>query len=390
MSASFQTISVPIALQQEHRLVFTRDVFAVDNNTLAEVLVPRHAQRRAKVLAFWDEGVGEVWPEFAGAVERWFAARAERIELAAPSVKLRGGEAVKNDFAQLESVWSAIAAAGLCRHSYVLAIGGGAVLDLVGFAAATAHRGIPLVRVPTTSLSQGDGGVGVKNGVNFFGQKNWLGSFAVPSAVVNDVAFLHRLPERERRAGLIEAVKVALIRDREFFEWIETRVELLARFEPVAFEQAIATSARLHLEHIATAGDPFERGSARPLDFGHWAAHRLEQLSGFQLRHGEAVAIGMALDLVYARRMGLLAEAQAERILGVVRRLGFAVFTPLLEQRGPDGASEVWRGLEEFREHMGGRLTIPMIRAPGERVDLHTMELAGVEAAIAELKARFG
>ena len=134
----------------------------------------------------------------------------DRVRLAAPPVRLPGGEAAKNDLRHLQSVWTAIPSSFLCRHSYVVAVGGGAVLDLVGFGASTAHRGIPLVRLPTTSLSQGDGGVGVKNGVNFFGKKNWLGAFSVPHAIVNDLDFLAGLPPRERRCGLIEAVKVAL------------------------------------------------------------------------------------------------------------------------------------------------------------------------------------
>jgi 3-dehydroquinate synthase len=175
-------------------------------------------------------------------------------------------------------------------------------------------------------LSQGDGGVGVKNGINYFHKKNWLGAFDVPHAVVNDLAFLAGLPPRERRCGLIEAVKVALIRDAAFFEFIVARADALARFEPEAFEAVIRESARQHLEHIATAGDPFERGSARPLDFGHWAAHKLEQLSEFRVSHGEAVAVGMAIDLIYARRVGLLPEPIAERILRLLQQLGFELF----------------------------------------------------------------
>lgn len=389
MSDRPNRISFPITLQHEHRLIFTRDVFAENNEVLAELLTPREPGENVRVLVFWDAGLAAVFPDLGEKIARWFAARGERMRLAAAPLAVPGGEGVKNDFRQLESVWSAINAAGMCRHSYVLAIGGGAVLDMVGFAAATAHRGIPLVRLPTTSLSQGDGGVGVKNGVNYFGKKNWLGSFGVPHAVVNDVSFLHALPLRERRAGLIEAVKVALIRDTAFFEFIAARVEALARFEPAPFEAVIRESARQHIEHIATAGDPFERGSARPLDFGHWSAHKLEQMSGFHFSHGEAVAIGMALDLIYARRSGWLPEPIAERILDVLQRLGFALYIPVLEERGEDGRYRVVHGLDEFREHMGGRLTIPMIRAPGERFDVHEIDPTLVDAAIAELKARY-
>jgi 3-dehydroquinate synthase len=384
------TFSFPITLRHEHRLIFTRDVFAEGNAVLADLLTPPEAGENVRALVFFDAGVQRAFPDLVAKIERWFATRSDRFRLAAAPIGLPGGEGVKNDFHALEGVWSAINAAGMDRHSYVLALGGGAVLDMVGFAAATAHRGILLVRLPTTSLSQGDGGVGVKNGINFFGKKNWLGSFGVPHAVVNDLAFLHALPPRPRRCGLIEAVKVALIRDATFFEFIAERVDALARFEREPFEAVIRESARQHLEHIATAGDPFERGSARPLDFGHWSAHKLEQLSEFRVTHGEAVAVGMAIDVIYARRTGLLPEPIAERILGVIQRLGFELFAPVREIRRPTGPQDMLDGLEEFREHMGGRLTIPMIRAPGERVDIHEMDGPTVKAAFDELRQRYG
>lgn len=390
MAETFDHVSLPITLRHDHRLIFTRDVFAPENLTLAEVLTPREAGENVRALVVWDGGLEKAFPGFAERIVRWFAARGEAVRLAAAPISLPGGEGVKNDFHQLERLWSAMERAKLCRHSYVVAVGGGAVLDLVGFAAATAHRGIPLVRLPTTSLSQGDGGIGVKNGVNFFGKKNWLGSFGVPHAVINDLTLLRGLPVRERRAGLIEAIKVALIRDAKFFEFIAARVDALAAFEAEPFEAVIRESARQHLEHIATAGDPFERGSARPLDFGHWAAHKLEQMSQFQLSHGEAVAIGMGLDLIYAARGGLLPVETAERIMGMLQQLGFRLYSPLLDLRGPGGDRQVLEGLEEFREHLGGRLSIPMIRAPGDRLEVHEMDVKRVDAAIDELKSRYG
>ncbi len=390
MSARSDLVSFPITLRHEHRLIFTRDVFASDNDTLVNLLPPREPGGKARAIVFWDAGLATVFPGLAEKLTRWFAARADRVRLEAAPIALTGGEGVKNDFHQLEQVWQAINAAKLCRHSFVIAIGGGAVLDMVGFGAATAHRGIPIVRLPTTSLSQADGGLGVKNGVNYFSKKNWLGAFVVPHAVVNDLAFLHGLPPRDRRAGLIEALKVALIRDAKFFEFIAARVEALVRFDPEPYEAVIRESARQHMEHIATGGDPFERGSARPLDFGHWAAHKLEQLSEFRVSHGEAVAVGMAIDLIYARRIGLLPEPIAERILGIIQRLGFELFAPIKEIRSPSGRQDMLDGLEEFREHLGGRLTIPMIRAPGDRLDVHEMDGPVVKAAFEELRERYG
>ncbi|MSU48980.1 MAG: 3-dehydroquinate synthase [Opitutus sp.] len=390
MAESSSNLSFPITLRHEHRLIFTRDVFGEGNSVLADVLTPREPGENVRAMVFWDAGLSSAFPGFGEKISRWFGGQSERVRLAADPISVSGGEAVKNDFHQLERIWSAINTAGLCRHSYVIVVGGGAVLDLVGFAAATAHRGIPLVRLPTTSLSQGDGGVGVKNGVNYFGKKNWLGAFNVPHAIVNDLSLLHGLSARDRRAGLIEAVKVALIRDAAFFEFIAARVAALAAFSPEPYEAVIRESARQHMEHIATAGDPFERGSARPLDFGHWAAHKLEQLSEFRVSHGEAVAVGMAIDLIYARRTGLLPEPIAERILGVIQGLGFELFAPIKEIRAASGRQDMLDGLEEFREHLGGRLTIPMIRAPGDRLDIHEIDGPVVKASFDELRARYG
>jgi hypothetical protein len=167
-----------------------------------------------RVLVFVDEAVANANRDLLDDIVAYGEAHAETFTLTDTPIVIPGGEACKNDLRLVECCWDAINEAALDRHSYVFVIGGGAVLDLVCFAASTAHRGIRHVRFPTTTLSQGDGGVGVKNGVNYFGKKNWIGSFAVPFAVVNDFAFLESLPPRERRNGIIEAIKVSLIRDR--------------------------------------------------------------------------------------------------------------------------------------------------------------------------------
>ena len=213
---------------------------------------------------------------------------------------LPGGEAAKNDTEAVSRVIAAIGAHGLCRHSTVLAVGGGALLDAVGYAAAVAHRGLRLVRAPTTVLAQNDAGIGVKNGINAFGKKNFIGTFQPPAAVINDSRFLATLSLRDWRAGTAEAVKVALVRDRAFFASIEEMAPALAARQALAMQSLVRQCAELHLAHITQGGDPFERGSARPLDFGHWAAHRLEAMSDYRLRHGEAVAVGIALDTLYS------------------------------------------------------------------------------------------
>jgi 3-dehydroquinate synthase len=244
------------------------------------------------------------------------------------------------------------------------------------------------VRFPTTTLSQGDGGVGVKNGVNFAGKKNWVGSFAVPHAIINDFCFLKTLPPRELRHGLIEALKVSLIRDAEFFETMEAHADDLAALLPASVEPVVRRSAELHVEHIAGCGDPFELGSARPLDFGHWAAHKLEQVSQFRIAHGEAVAIGMALDLLYSVRADILPREVALRIIALIERMGFATYAAELLENTATGEPVILQGLEEFREHLGGQLTITLVPSIGSKVEVHEMNRAFILDALHELRDR--
>jgi 3-dehydroquinate synthase len=375
-----------IALSFPHQIAFTEDAFAPHNHTLVDLLAPSESPSRA--LAFVDLSVAEAHPSLCARIVAYAEAHRDRLLMTTKPVAIMGGEACKNDFSRLEGVWKKIHAAGMDRHSYILIIGGGAVLDLVGFAASTAHRGIRQIRFPTTTLSQADGGVGVKNGVNYFGKKNWLGTFSVPHAVVNDLHFLASLPETERRAGIIEAIKVALIRDRAFFEKIEKFSTCLAHPQSEALHWIVRRSAELHLEHIATSGDPFESGSARPLDFGHWIAHKLEQLSNFDIGHGDAVAIGIAVDLQYSADAGILAQDECERILELIRKLGFPTFAPQLMQAGTNGKPAILEGLEEFREHLGGRLTITLIPAIGRKIEVHTMDERTIRAALETLHAQ--
>ena len=200
------------------------------------------------------------------------------------------------------------------------------------------------MRLPTTVLAQADSGVGVKNGVNAFGVKNFLGTFVPPFAVLNDRQFLESLGRRDTIAGMAEAVKVALIRDPEFLAWLEAHAAALATCDPDAVAELIRRAAGLHLEHIATSGDPFEMGSARPLDFGHWAAHRLESLTRNRLRHGEAVAIGIALDTLYSRAVGLLPAAAVERVLDLLGRIGLPRWDEALTSGIPPGGPSSWTG----------------------------------------------
>ncbi|MFK7909794.1 MAG: 3-dehydroquinate synthase [Akkermansiaceae bacterium] len=358
-----------IRITSKHRVRFTRDAFDLENRMLIDLL---ETNGQAKVLAFIDQGVADAFPQLQAELENYM----ERMPgfVSRGTITYQGGEDCKRDANTLQAAWDAIEEAGIDRHSYIICIGGGAFLDVIGLAAATAHRGIRLVRFPTTALSQDDSGVGVKNGINAYAKKNFLGTFAVPYAVVNDFTFLHGQPEVERRAGLVEAVKVALVKDSGFFHWIEDNIEQLSALHPHTLEEAVERSALLHASHIAYGGDPFETGSSRPLDFGHWAAHKMEQLTDFELTHADAVGVGVALDSLYSWKTGRLDEASAMRILRVLKQLKLPTWHASLEMKADDGTRAVFKGLDEFREHLGGQLTVLLLKDLGKGEDVHAMD----------------
>jgi 3-dehydroquinate synthase len=374
----------------EYPVYFTRDVFAEQNGVFAEVVSRLTAGRPARVAVFIDDGVIREMPDLARRIAAYAAQHADLLELAGPVELVAGGEGAKNTPDLVGKLQRRLVDLRIDRHSYVVGIGGGAVLDLVGFVATTVHRGVRHIRVPTTVLAQNDSGVGVKNGVNAFGVKNMLGAFDPPVAVINDSAFIDVLPGRDKRAGMAEAVKVALIRDAGFFQWMEEMAEALALFASEPLDRLIRHCAFLHMRQIAHGGDPFERGNGRPLDFGHWAAHKLEVLSDYELRHGEAVAIGVALDTRYSVLAGLLAPGDDARVRAVLERLGFALWHPACDARAAGGERRLIAGLEEFREHLGGELTVTLLKEIGQGVEVHDMDPALIDEAIEWLRPRDG
>ncbi|MEL6442063.1 MAG: 3-dehydroquinate synthase [Cyanobacteria bacterium J06621_8] len=382
-----QALQQNIEVNFSYGVHFTRGLFNIENPLLSEVVNASNNQAKSCLIAI-DSGVIECHPQLINQINHYFQHYALKIRLVAQPMIVPGGEAAKNDPGLIDQIHNLVEQVGLCRHSYVLAIGGGAVVDMVGYAAATAHRGIRLIRIPTTVLAQNDSGVGVKNGINAFGKKNFLGTFAPPYAVLNDFDFLHTLDERDWRAGIAEAVKVALIKDREFFDFINHNAQKLAARDDSAMEYLIYRCSEMHLQHIANYGDPFEMGSSRPLDFGHWVAHKLEHLTNYRLRHGEAVAIGMALDCTYSYLSGLLSKEDWEQVIETLQNLGFELYASELSQNLTDVAAKdsIFSGLTEFREHLGGELAVMLLQELGIGLEVNQVKLPIYHQAILMLQ----
>ncbi len=373
------SLDVPFHVPFVHRLRFTGDVLGDDRRVLLDVLEPSGSQS-ARVQIWIDQQVVAAQPDLPAQLTALTEVDPGRIEQAGPIETVPGGEMVKNDPTLIQRMLEAFHGANLDRRSYVLVVGGGAVLDAVGYAAAIAHRGIRLVRLPTTTLAQADSGVGVKNSINSFGKKNWIGTFAVPWAVINDQSLLRSLPDREFVAGFSEAVKVSLLKDATVFDQLCQNAGAIRQRDMAAAWPIIQASVRMHLNHITQGGDPFEALEARPLDFGHWSAHKLEPLSNFQLRHGEAVAIGLAIDTIYSSLVHGLPESDAQRVVSCLRDLGLPLSHPSLDDRS------LFDGLEEFRQHLGGRLTVTMLRHVGDPVDVHEIDEGAMAEAIARVQ----
>ena len=355
----------------QYGVYFTEHLFSIENTTFSDFLAQGHnTEVKRKILFVIDQEVANYHPELISEINKYFLLYSH-VQLVEEKIIIPGGELVKNDEKYYRDVIEVINRNAIDRHSFVAAIGGGSVLDMVGYASAISHRGIKHIRIPATVLSQNDSGVGVKNGINYLGKKNFLGTFVPPTAVFNDFNFLTTLNDRHWRSGIAEAIKVSLIRDAVFFEWLEENVSALVQRDKKTMQYLIKRCAELHLQHIAS-GDPFEKGSSRPLDFGHWSAHKLEQITNFEVLHGEAVAIGIALDTIYSQLSGRLTEEKANRVIQLLLKVGLPITHPMAIIENNE--SPLLQGLEEFREHLGGRLTIMLLKDIGKGEEAYTMD----------------
>lgn len=386
-SSALENISSDSAISQDRhfnvpfviRLRSCQDLFSKDFGIL-EGLFEGSGESPPKVQTWVDSGVFEFAPQKIDSLRRLLE-NSQSIDFRGLRV-LPGGESSKMSTDTINDIWTSFNDNDLDRRSYVLAIGGGAALDSVGYAAALSHRGIRIIRVPATTLSQADSGVGVKNAINYFGKKNWLGTFHVPWAVVNDYGILDSLSGRDFLCGFSEVLKVFLLKCSDRFKWLCDHAVDINRRDQKVCQEAINHSVLYHLDHITKGGDPFESESARPLDFGHWSAHKLEPLSNFEIRHGEAVAIGVALDCIYSSKVHGLDRDLCYAAVKCLADMGLPTFHQLIHNN-----SEILLGLEEFRQHLGGILTVTMIKSPGNPINVHSISHDSMNESIEELKS---
>lgn len=380
---SHKQINVKVSLDFSYAVYFTHRVFDPKNLTMLHVVEGLLEHESGKMLFVVDQEILNHHKNLQDEIVQY--CQNHRLPSPEKLIHLAGGEASKTqDY--VDQLHQEMLNANLDRHSFVIAIGGGAMLDAVGYASTVFHRGMQLIRMPTTVLAQNDAGVGVKNGINAHGFKNLIGCFAPPFAVINDDYWLSSLSDRDYRSGFSEAVKVALIRDGEFYQWLRANADRLVSRDREAGQYLIKRCAELHLHQISLGGDPFEKGSARPLDYGHWCAHKLESLSKHAVSHGEAVAIGLVLDAIYAQKIGLLPQADLENIASLLKALGFSLYHPALVEVSSTGENLLLDGLEEFRQHLGGQLCITLLTGLGTAIEVHEIDSSVMLLAVQKLQ----
>jgi 3-dehydroquinate synthase len=276
----------------------------------------------------------------------------------------------------LATVYDALAAERITRDGAILALGGGVVGDIAGFAAATWQRGIAIAQLPTTLLAQVDSSVGGKTAVNHPAGKNLIGAFHQPNVVVADLDTLATLPDRELRAGLAEVIKYGLIRDAGFLDWLERSLGRLLARDPAALAEAVERSCRIKAEIVAL--DERESGPRALLNLGHTFGHAIEAATGFgEWLHGEAVAMGLVLAAETSERLGWLAAADTARVRELLRRAGLPVAAPRI---GVARARELMALDKKVR---AGQVRLVLLRRLGEGVVSADYDRGALESVLA-------
>jgi 3-dehydroquinate synthase len=302
--------------------------------------------------------------------------------VAATHISVSPGEGSKS-IAMFERVCEALLAARVERGDVVVALGGGVVGDLAGFCAAAVRRGLDYVQVPTTLLAQVDSAVGGKTAINARQGKNLIGAFHQPILVVADTALLDTLPAREFRAGYAEVAKYGLLGDAGFFAWLEANVDDVFAGAGGAREHAIATSCRMKAEIVAR--DERETGDRALLNLGHTFGHAFEAAAGFsdRLLHGESVALGMALAFEFSARRGLLPQADAERVIRHLGKVGLP--TQISDVRGGvPGVDALMDLMAQDKKVRRGRLTFILALGIGQAFVAQDVDAAEVRGFLAQ------
>ena len=379
------SIEVKFTVPCEYSVKFTRNMFGDDNGVLGEI-VGADGKAEPRVVLVADRAVVENTPDLGKKIGKYF--KDHGIKLAAKPYVVNGGEINKtNGMTTVRQITELVADSALGRDGFMLAIGGGALLDAAGYAAASFNRGARIIRVPTTLLSQCSGACFPSVGTNVLNRKDSNSIFAVPFASVVDFDFLKTLPDAVRQEGVSEAVKIAVATDAKFLDWIGKNAEKISSGDEETLEELIRRSAALHVDVIAKNKNPIGSDAERIFEFGLWSAHRIEALGRFRIPHGAALAVGLCIDAAYSVAKNMVSEEDADIVGETLAKCGalngIDRIAPIL-----DRADDILWGITEFRQHTGG---LPMFPKPlGKAADVESVDTEKMKEIIADLRKTCG
>jgi 3-dehydroquinate synthetase/nucleoside-diphosphate-sugar epimerase/predicted NBD/HSP70 family sugar kinase/MoaA/NifB/PqqE/SkfB family radical SAM enzyme/adenine/guanine phosphoribosyltransferase-like PRPP-binding protein len=359
----FIEVSAPTEIS--YRNYFTKGIFEADNSILAELCNGR------KALMIVDSAVYEKWRD---KIDKYIGMH----DLDCTVLSLPGGEAAK-DMSYVELICTRASELGLDRKGSIIAVGGGAIMDVAGLSAQLYRRGIDYIRIPTTLLGIVDAAVGVKVGIDYNGSKNFLGAFYPPKYVISDTGFLRTLPEREMRSGIAEIIKVAIISNSELFETLEQHgQQLIKNIEFKGYNQFVEDAAVELLQHLQK--DFYEHDLMRHVDFGHTMAHYFESISNYELTHGEAVAIDILISAHIAKDRGILAGKDLERVVLLYKKLQLPFYHKTIN------LETMWNAVQKAISHKGGRLMMVVPKKIGQTVFIDSLSKEELNKALEFVK----
>ncbi len=376
--------SVELSARHDLAVRVTRDVLSPRNPDLLELLRRREPAARHRAFFVVDSGVAAARPDVPAAVEAYARAHSASLVLAGAPLIVQGGDAVKARGEVCDWIRARLTGAGIDARSHVVIVGGGALLDCAGFAAATLHGGIRVTRVPTTLAAQVSSAWSCDSAVHACGRRDWMRAAQAPFAVAIDPRWLASLPENERRCGLAEALRVAALGDPRLFHWLCDRTEALAAFDRRAIETLTRWCARLQWERLR-GQDPAHPGDGRAAGLGRWAGYALRALAD-DAGNEEEASIGLAVDVLLSVVLTGLAPEAAKAALEAMTALGLPLWHEALGRSDDEGRPALIAGLAELREREGGAPSVTLLSALGRPA---RSDCVGAEALAAVLEALY-
>jgi len=375
-------VEVPARRDLAARL--TRDVFSPRNPDLACLLRRREPDARQRAFFLVDAGVAAARPDVCAAIEGYARAHSATLVLAGAPLIVEGGELCKARREVCDWIRARLTGAGIDARSHVVIVGGGSLLDAAGFAAATLHGGVRVTRVPTTLAAQVGAAWSSDCAVHACGRRDWMRAVQTPFAVALDPRWLASLPLEERRAGLAEAMRLALVCEPRLFHWICDRAQALAAFERRSIEALTRWCARLQCERLG-AGEARAAIGGRAAGFGRWAEYGLRALAP-ETDGSVAAAVGVAVDVLLSVVLTGLPPETAKAALETLAALGLPLWHEALGESDEEARPALLAGLAELRDREGGAPSIPLLQALGRPA---LSECVSAEAVAAVLEALY-